>query len=74
MDEPVEDGVGHRGLAEGLVPVAHRQLAGDDGGAQSGAVLDDLQQVGRPSRWHRLQAEIIEHQHLHPGPGRHEPG
>lgn len=74
VDEPIEDGVGDRGVAEGLVPVTDRQLAGDDRGAGAGPVLDDLQQVGCPGSRHGLQAQVVEDQHVHPGPGRHEPG
>ena len=42
VDETVEDGVGDRGVAQRLVPVTDRQLAGDDGRAGARAVLDDL--------------------------------
>ena len=31
VDEPVENGVGQSWVADGLVPVIDRQLAGDDG-------------------------------------------
>jgi hypothetical protein len=51
VDQAVQDRVGDGGLAEGLVPVADRQLAGDDGRAEALAVLDDLEQVCRP--WSR---------------------
>ena len=60
MDEPVEDGIRDRRLAEGLVPVLHRQLARDDRRAQATTVLDDLEQVGRPWCRYRLQASCKE--------------
>ena len=47
VDEPVEDGVGDGGVAEGFMSLLDRHLAGDDGRAALRAVLDDLEQVGR---------------------------
>jgi hypothetical protein len=51
LENPVEHGVGNGGVAqslgkEGLVPHRHRQLGRDDGAAEQGPVLDDLEQVG----------------------------
>jgi hypothetical protein len=45
VDEPVEDGVSNRWLPKGVVPFAHRQLAGDHRGAQLVAVFDDLEVI-----------------------------
>ena len=45
VDDPVEDGVGQRGVADDLVPVVDRHLAGDDQRAGAVAILDDLQQI-----------------------------
>ena len=47
VDEPVEDGVGDGGVAEGFMPLLDRHVARDDGRAALRAVLDDLEQVGR---------------------------
>ena len=60
VDEPVQDGVGDCGIAERLVPLLDRQLAGDDGRAALGAVLDDLEQVGRLPAGERLHGEVVE--------------
>ena len=45
VDEPVEDGVCEGGLPDHGMPALHGQLRGHDRGAQSMAVLDDLEQV-----------------------------
>ena len=45
MDEPVEDCVSQGWIADGVVPMLDRELAGDDRGAATVAVFEDLQQV-----------------------------
>ena len=45
MDEAVQDGIGQGRIADGLVPVLHRELAGDNRGAAAVAVFEDFQQV-----------------------------
>ena len=45
LHQSVEDGVGDGRIAKPGVPVFDRKLAGDDGGALGGAVVDDLPQV-----------------------------
>lgn len=39
MDEPVEDGVGERGVADCRVPFGDRDLAGDEGRGPPAAIL-----------------------------------
>ena len=43
--QPVEDGVGDRGVADPGMPVLDGQPAGHDGGARAGPVIDDFQQA-----------------------------
>ena len=45
MEEAVADGVGDGGVADVVVPLRGWDLAGEDGGAVSIAVLDDLEEV-----------------------------
>lgn len=45
MDEPVENGVSQGRIANGVVPVLDRELAGDDRGAAAVPIFEDLQQV-----------------------------
>jgi hypothetical protein len=46
VDEAIEDGVRNGWLPKGVVPFAHRQLAGDHRGARLVAVFDDLEEIG----------------------------
>lgn len=45
MNEPVEDSVGQGRVANDLVPVLHRELAGDDCGTTAVTIFEDLQKV-----------------------------
>ena len=45
VHQAIEDGVGDGGIADDLVPVFDRQLAGHDGGAAAVPVFHDLQEV-----------------------------
>lgn len=43
--QPVEDGVGHGGIADLIVPVFDRQVAGHQGGTKAISVLQDFQEI-----------------------------
>ena len=45
LHEPIKHGIGHSLVTYPLVPVLNGQLAGDDGGALAGPVVNDLQQI-----------------------------
>ena len=49
MNQAVEDSVGDGGVADVLVPVFDRKLAGHECGAGAVAVFDDFQEI--PSFW-----------------------
>ena len=64
MDEAVEDRIRQRRIADGLMPMLDRELAGDDGGAAAMAVFEDFQQIAA-LRWSEdSQAPVIEDQHI----------
>ena len=67
VDEAVEDGVGEGGIADDLVPVFDRDLAGDDGGAAAVAILDDFEQVAALLGGQRIEPPIIEDEQLDAG-------
>ena len=67
VDEPVENGVGECRIADGLVPVIDRQLAGDDCRATTVAVFEDFQQIPPLCRCEHGQPPIIEDQDVDPG-------
>ena len=64
MDEAVENGVGDCRVADGLMPLIDRQLAGDDGGCLSVPILEDFQQVTPLLGIQDGQAPIVENEHL----------
>jgi len=45
VQDPVQDGVGQRWVADDVVPAVDRHLAGDDQRPGVVAVLDNLQQI-----------------------------
>jgi len=60
VDQSVKDGVGDRGVADEFVPLADGKLAGDEGGAMAGAVIEDLEQVSVLFGGGRSDAQIID--------------
>jgi hypothetical protein len=60
VDEPVQDGVGQGGVADGGMPVLDGKLAGHDGRACPVAVVEHLQQVAPVGIVEHGQAPIIE--------------
>src|ERR1700761_576852 len=49
------------------MPIVDRQLAGDDGGSATMAVVDDFQQIASLLRGERSQAPIVENEHVDAG-------
>ena len=74
VDEAVEDGVGDGGIADDLVPVLDRHLAGDDGRAAFVAVVDDFQQIAALLAGERCETPIVEDQQLDPRERLEQPG
>ena len=64
MDEPVEYGVGVSRLGDHLMPLRHRELAGDDGGAAAVALFQDFEEIVTGLIVERLEPPIIEDQEL----------
>jgi hypothetical protein len=67
VDEAVEDGVGERRIADDIVPVFDRDLAGDDGGGAAVAIVDDFEQVAALVGGHRREPPVIEDEQLDAG-------
>ena len=66
MDDTIEDGVGHRRIAQMLMPAIARELTRDDRGPPAITVLKDLQQVLAVGVLEPDEAPIIEDQHIDP--------
>lgn len=64
MDEPIQDGIAKRGVADELVPVVDGDLAGDEGRAATAAIFDDLEEIAALAIAERSQAPIIEDQEV----------
>lgn len=74
VDEAVEDRVGVGRVADDLVPGGDRQLAGDDGGAATVALFENLEQVVPRERVERLETPVIENEELDAAERALEPG
>ena len=64
MDEAVEDGVGECRVADDVVPLLDRELAGDYGRADSVPVLEDFEQVVPVLGIERGEPPVVEHEDL----------
>src|SRR3974390_747429 len=63
VDQPIQDGVGYRGVVNHAVPFLHRELTGDEGGAQPVAIIEDLQQVSILFAGHGGHSEVVDYDH-----------
>ena len=45
MDEAIEDGIGQGGIADALVPMFYRVLAGHQGREYAVAIIEDFEQI-----------------------------
>ena len=59
MYQPVQDGIGQGRIAQVIMPMSHRQLAGNYGGAAIVAILKQFQQVPPLVSGERRQPPII---------------
>jgi len=64
MDEPIEDRIAKRGVADELVPVVDGHLAGDEGGPPRAPIFDHFEQIAALAIAERGQAPIIEDQEV----------
>ena len=45
MNQAIQNGVGHGGIADDFMPLIHRELTGDDGGSLTLPVIEDFQEL-----------------------------
>ena len=64
VDDAIEDSVGVSRIADQLVPVFNRDLAGDYGGSLAVPFLEDLEQIVSCLGVERLEAEVVEDEEL----------
>jgi len=64
VEESIAKGVGDRGFPHGGVPVFGWELAGEDGGGASVAILDDFEEVGAFLVKEGRQEDVIDNEEL----------
>jgi hypothetical protein len=69
MDQPIEDGVGHGGIADVVVPLFDGKLAGDEGGTHADAIVEDFEQIGSLARANGCDGEVVDHEQVNLGDG-----
>ena len=69
MNEAIQDGVAQSGVADNVVPMFDGDLAGDDGGGATVAIIEDLQQVAPFGRTENRKAPVVEDQELNAADG-----
>ena len=69
MNEAVQDGVAEGWVADNVVPMFNRDLAGDDGRGATVAIIEDLQKVAPFGRTENSKAPVVEDQELNPADG-----
>ena len=67
MKQPVTERIGEAGVRDVVVPLAGRELAGDDRGAGARAVLENLEQIAATVFRERAQGEVIEDEDVDAG-------
>ena len=72
MDQPVEDGVCHSGIADHFMPVFNRQLAGDYCAFEAMPVLQDFQYIAPLLGTEGGQSPVIQQQDIHAGERAHQ--
>ena len=69
MNEAVQDGVAEGWVADNVVPMFNRDLAGDDGRGATVAIIEDLKKVTPFGRTENRKAPVVEDQELNPADG-----
>ncbi len=65
VDESIEDGVGIGRVADDVVPLVDRDLAGDDGGAPAVAFFENLEEIVACGGVERFETPVVEDEELH---------
>jgi len=73
LQQPVQHGIGDRGVSYPFVPVSDRELARDDRRVQLGTVFDHLEQIGCLVGVERTDQEIVDDEDVNACPAGHEP-
>ena len=66
VNEAIQDGVAEGGVADNVVPMFDGDLAGDDGGGATVAIIKDLQKVAPFGRIENRKAPVLTVNHIRP--------
>src|ERR1700730_4578197 len=72
MEDPVEDRIRHRRIAQILVPAVARELTGDHRRPRAVPIVEDLQEVLPLGVFETDEPPVIENQHVDPSEPRQE--
>jgi hypothetical protein len=72
MNQPVQDGIGNRRISDVIMPVFHRELAGNEGRDIAVTVFDHFEKVSSFRIGQRGQAQIIQDEKMSFGNSLHE--
>ena len=64
MHEPIEDGIGKRGVGDGTMPIGDWKLTGDERAGLVESIVDDFQQIAAKLFRQRRDTEIVQDQEL----------
>ena len=64
VHEPIQDRIATRGVADVVVPVFNRALAGHQRGAAAGATLNEFEQIAAFAVAERCQAPVVKDQDI----------
>jgi hypothetical protein len=67
VDEAVEDGIGQGRVADDVMPVLDRNLAGDDGRRAAVSIVDDFEEIAALLDGHGREPPVVEDKQLDPG-------
>src|SRR5437762_1386152 len=74
VDDAIERGISHRGIADVGVPVLHRELPGDDGRVFPAPVLEHFEEIVSLLGPERGEAPVVEDEDVDLRPAREEAG
>ena len=72
MNQPVHDGIGNRRISDVIMPVFHRELAGNKGRGIAVAIFDHFEKVSSFRIGQRGQAQIIQDEEMGFGESLHK--
>ena len=64
MNQTVQDGIGQCGIRNAVMPIGNGNLAGDQGGRMSEAIIQDFKNILRVLDGEGIAHPVIEHEQI----------